>query len=149
MLYLCDVNLLLALVFEEHVAHRVTVEWSDARENDSLILCRPTQVSLLRLLSNRAIMGEKACAQKQAWEVYDALIADPRFVFRGDEQTLESHFRKLTQQSIVAPKLWHDAYLAAYCLAHGWTMATLDSGFREFPGLAVELLVVHADAAED
>lgn len=38
------------------------------------------------------------------------------------------------------PRLWTDAYLAAYARAGGLTVVTFDRGFRQFPDLSCELL---------
>ena len=44
-----------------HVHHRIAAPWLD-QQTDDLLLCRVTQMSLLRLLSNPAIMGDDGAA---------------------------------------------------------------------------------------
>jgi predicted nucleic acid-binding protein len=37
----------------------------------------------------------------------------------------------------LSPRLWTDAYLAAFALAGGHRLVTFDQGFLRFPGLEV------------
>ena len=39
-----------------------------------------------------------------------------------------------------SPKLWMDAYLAAFALTGGYRMVTTDTAFRQFQGLDVLVL---------
>ena len=39
-----------------------------------------------------------------------------------------------------SPKLWMDAYLAAFALAGGCRMVTTDAAFKQFAGLDLELI---------
>lgn len=47
---LLDVGVWLAAVWAGHRRHRVVADWFD-RQDRSLVLCRTTQMSLLRLLT--------------------------------------------------------------------------------------------------
>ena len=76
----------------------------------------------------------------QAWSVYDRILADERFVFRSEPANLEPLMRRLTQANTPSPKLWQDAFLAAFALASGLHLATFDRGFQQFPDLQLILL---------
>jgi hypothetical protein len=39
-----------------------------------------------------------------------------------------------------SPKLWMDAYLAAFARAAGYTLVTTDAAFRQFEGVDILLL---------
>jgi predicted nucleic acid-binding protein len=39
-----------------------------------------------------------------------------------------------------SPKLWMDAYLAAFALAGGYQLVTLDKAFKQFKGLNLRVL---------
>ncbi len=39
-----------------------------------------------------------------------------------------------------SPKIWMDAYLAAFALAGGYQMVTTDAAFKQFRGLDLLLL---------
>jgi predicted nucleic acid-binding protein len=39
-----------------------------------------------------------------------------------------------------APKLWSDAYLAAFAIAGGYQLVTFDRGFKQYANLTATLL---------
>ncbi len=137
---LCDTNLLLALCYDRHSHHSAALAWLGAQGERSAVLCRTTQLSLLRLLCHATVMAEDVCTLAQAWAVYDRVLADERFVFRPEPTHLEPALRRLTQANTPSPKLWQDAFLAAFALASGLHLATFDRGFQQFAGLQLILL---------
>lgn len=137
---LCDTNVLLACCYDRHVHHRPALAWLDGQAARAVVLCRVTQTSLLRLLSTSAVMGADVCTLAGAWSVYDALLNDERFRFLDEPKTLEGELRRFTSAPIVAPKLWTDAYLAAFALSSGLHLVTFDGGFRQFAALQLVLL---------
>ena len=132
---LCDTNFLLALCYGRHSHHSAALAWLDTQGQRSAVLCRMTQLSLLRLLCNTTVMAEDVCTTSQAWTIYDQILADDRFVFASEPGNLEPALRRLTQANPASPRLWQDAYLAAYALASGLHLVTFDRGFRQFAGL--------------
>jgi toxin-antitoxin system PIN domain toxin len=137
---LADVNFLLALCYEGHVHHPQALSWLGQQDDLAVVLCRNTQLGLLRLLSNAAVMGADVCTQERAWEVYDALAGDPHFDFWAETEGLEAILRGYTIAGQVSPKLWQDAYLAAFARAGKLRLVTFDQGFRKFEGLLLTLL---------
>jgi uncharacterized protein len=137
---LCDVNVLLALCYAGHVHHPQALGWLESQEDLGVVLCRQTQLGLLRLLCTPAVMGADVCTLKQAWDVYDAVANDARFDFSLEPDSLEPFLRGYTSAGQVSPKLWQDAYLAAFARAWHLRLATFDQGFRKFDGLQLILL---------
>lgn len=137
---LCDANLLLALCYDRHSHHQRALVWLEEQETRNIILCRATQQTLLRLFCNTAVMGADVCTLAQAWTIYDSIVADDRFEFYAEPEQLEVVWRKLTQADKVSPKLWQDAYLAAFAIAARLQLATFDCGFQQFSGLTLKLL---------
>lgn len=142
---LCDSNVWLALALSRHVHQPVAAGWLESvAEPGSICFCRATQQTFLRLLTNAAVLapyGNPPLANRQAWDVYEALLADDRIVMRAEEPTeLESLWKEFTVRDPASPKLWMDAYLAAFASAAGWRMVTTDAAFKQFPGL--DLLVL-------
>lgn len=60
-----------------YVHHPIAAEWF-GKETEDIVFCRVTQMGLLRLLSNPAIMGDDAIDRSHAWRTYDQLWADER-----------------------------------------------------------------------
>ena len=139
---LCDVNLLLAFCYDRHVHHPLALAWLDAQDEKTVLLCRTTQVSLLRLLCTATIMGADLCTLVKAWEIYDAILRDDRFRFHAEPDAIEVALRRFTQTLQISPKLWQDAYLAAFAVTTGLQLASFDRGFRQFAGLELALLGV-------
>lgn len=137
---LLDVNVWLATVWRGHRHHDTARQWFQDQDDD-LALCRVTQMSLLRLLSNPSIMREDALSRAQAWDVVDALAADDRVVFAEEHDELELRWRALSARDDQSHKLWTDDYLAAFALAAGFSFATLDRAIADrYPALAVTLV---------
>ena len=137
---LCDVNVLLALVYARHAHHDQAVRWVDDKREQEIVLCRATQLALLRLLSNATVMQQDTCTHKNAWQIWDSILSDDRFVFVSEPDGIERYLRQYTQVDVPSPKLWQDAYLAAFCRSTALQIATFDRGFRRFPDLQFVLL---------
>ena len=138
---LCDVNVLLALVTDRHALHGLSVRWSESIPAAGAVVCRVAQMGLLRLLNNPAVMQEDVLDTASCWALWRRLLEDERFRFAPDEPPdLDAAFERFTIGRAFSPRLWTDAYLAAYAHAAQLTLVTLDHGFRSFPGLACDIL---------
>ena len=141
----CDSNVWLALALSEHLHHEAAREWLDAVETPASVgFCRATQQTFLRLLTNASVLrpyGNPPLTNRQAWKAYEALLADDRIVLLAEEPAgLEIRWKQFAVRDSASPKLWMDAYLAGFVLAGGYQMVTTDAGFKQFRGLALELL---------
>jgi len=144
-LNLCDSNVWLALALSGHAHHELARDWLDTVDEPATVLfCRSTQQSFLRLLTNSAVLapyGNPPLTNREAWQAYEALLADYRIVLRAEEPAgLESRWKELARRDDASPKLWMDAYLAAFALAAGCRMVTTDAAYRQFAGLDLLLL---------
>ena len=143
--HLCDVNIWLALAVSGHVHHHTARTWLDGLEDAaSVLFCRTTQHSFLRLLTSAAVFapyGDAPLSNQAAWVKYDALIADDRIALRaGEPDGLDQLWRQFSARQTASHKLWTDAYLAAFALAGGYRLVTTDVAFRQFRGLDLLLL---------
>jgi toxin-antitoxin system PIN domain toxin len=141
---LADSNVWLALALSKHVFHGVARSWLASRKPAApALFCRSTQQSFLRLLTTRAVLapyGIPPLSNKAAWSVYEGLRADERIAWSQEPRGLESQWKKLAANAKASPKLWMDAYLAAFALAGGYQLVTTDKAFKQFKGL--DLLVL-------
>jgi len=136
MLVLPDINVLLALVYGGHVHHAIAVAWLDQAQGDGdLILCRVSQLGLLRLLNNPTVIGMDVQSGPEVWGTWDALLADRRFRFAEEPEGFGAQFRLLSTAFAHQPKRWQDACLAAFAIAANAELASFDTAFRSFPGL--------------
>ncbi len=137
---LADVNVLLALMVRHHEHHKRARKWFEGLEAGEAGLCRFVQLALIRLLGNRAVMGEYALPASRAWLLIEELLEDERLDFIDEPREFEAIFPALLKHPVPTGKLVGDAYLAAFAVAIHCRLATLDRGFRQFSGLEIELL---------
>src|SRR5580692_10631703 len=99
-----------------------------------LIFSRYTQIGLLRLLTNRAAMGEQTLTLRQAWGAYDRWLKDPRVEFYPEPRGLDAAFRKATAPFTAAPETkWvGDCYLLAYSQESEASLVTFDAALVQF-----------------
>lgn len=122
-----DVNVWFALSHEVHPHHRAAREWTASLSDDSVVyFCRFTQLGLLRLLTNQSAMGRDVLSQLQAWEAFDALVANPGNRMIEEPVGLDSQFRRQTSSREFATKQWADGYLAAFSEVAGIQLITFD-----------------------
>ena len=133
---LCDVNLLLALITDRHSHHSAALHWLEGRNAGEAKICRVVQLGVLRLLNNPAVMKEEALDTDACWAIWSRLLSDDRFRFLATEPPgLDAVFAEFTCGEAYTPRLWTDAYLAAYALASNRLLVTFDKDFGRFPGL--------------
>ena len=137
---LVDVGVWLAATWGRHARHHIARQWFD-EQSDDLILCRVTQMSLLRLISNPAIMGEDVVTRSEAWRIIDQLWSDNRVLWAEEPDHLDAVFRAISAQNNNSHKVWTDDYLAAFAQAGGASLATLDTKLKgRYPSVQVDQL---------
>jgi len=140
---LCDVNVLLALVTDRHALHGHAMRWLENMGVGEAVLCRVAQMGLLRLLNNPVVMQEDVLDAAACWSLWHRLLEDERFRFAAEEPSgFDNAFERFTSGRAFSPRVWTDAYLAAFAHAGRLTLVTLDHGFRSFQGLACDVLDV-------
>jgi uncharacterized protein len=140
---LVDSNVWLALAIFNHEFHAAAQGWLTGRTPREAVFCRATQQSFLRLLTTSAVLAPYVIpplSNKAAWSVYEDFLADERIAQVEEPRGLERHWKKLAGGPKASPKLWMDAYLAAFALAGGYQLVTMDKAFKQFKGLNLLVL---------
>jgi len=128
-LFFPDVNVWLALSVAEHQHSENAWQWLKSLPPDTqLSLARYTQLGILRLLTNAAVMGERPLSLQKAWSVYDRWLEDPRVEFYPESRDADAHFRKLMEPfgTKSASKWVGDCWLLACAIGLGATLVTFD-----------------------
>lgn len=86
-------------------------------------------------------MRSDVLSSRDAWHVYRTMLGDERVLFAPEPFALEQEWQKLTMQNQPTPKIWTDAYLAAFARSAGMQLVTLD---RAVLSLASEALLLSA-----
>jgi predicted nucleic acid-binding protein len=114
MKYIVDVNVLLPLLVGEHAAQAVAWRWWKQQDDDSVGLCLPVRLGVLRLLTNPLVMKKLAVTPREALSAWDVLQQDPRCFCQDDRSAdHELLFRQYVTGSAISPNIWTDAWLAA------------------------------------
>jgi toxin-antitoxin system PIN domain toxin len=142
---LCDSNIWLALALFDHTHHDVARRWLETVTKPGAVLfCRATQQAFLRLLTTAAVLapyGIPPLSNQQAWNAYEAFLADDRIILQSREPAgLERRWQQFAARDTASPKLWMDAYLAAFAETGGYQLVTTDAAFKQFAGLDLVLL---------
>ena len=140
---LADSNIWLALAISKHEFHAAAQGWLAGRAPREALFCRATQQSFLRLLTTSAVLapyGIPPLGNKAAWTIYEDFLADERIAWVEEPPGIERYWKKLAGGSMASPKLWMDAYLAAFALAGAYQLATTDKAFKQFKGLNLLIL---------
>ncbi len=138
--FLPDVNVWLALASSRHIHSQVCSEWLNSLGSETVVFCRVSQMGLLRLLTNESAMGKDVLSSREAWHVYTAIVQDQRVSLLAEPFNLEPEWRKLMSQDKPVPKVWTDAYLAAFAISGGMQLVTLDRAVLSLTNQALLLI---------
>ncbi|HUG69654.1 MAG TPA: TA system VapC family ribonuclease toxin [Pirellulaceae bacterium] len=139
-MYLLDVNVWLALAFDRHRHHEAASHWFSIAPEDSCLFCRLTQISFLRLATTPQVMAEDVLTLNAAWLAYDALRNDTRVAYADEPNGLQPVWRGYSQHRTFSPKVWNDAYLAAFASAADFELVTFDRGLQSYKQLRCTVL---------
>ena len=143
---LFDTNVWIAAVFPTHPFHPLAQQaLQQATSAEPAVFCRATQQSFLRLASTPTLLkayGADGMTNRDALVALDALQALPQVCTREESPGVFALWRGLAVAETASPKVWMDAYLAAFAVSGGLRLMTLDGDFRRFVpnGLGLNLL---------
>ena len=94
-------------------------------------------LGLLRLSTNKVVMGGTPYTTSQAWQSYQAVVDLPEICFIAEPPGIEVAMQKLTHSPKSGTPDWTDAYLAAFASLAGLRMVSFDKGFKQYSGLTL------------
>lgn len=140
---LLDTNVWVALTFTSHPRHSAAAAlFAEASSRAPACFCRATEQSFLRLSSTPAILaayGASGLTNADALRVFLAFTALPQVRTLSEPAKLTALWHKLAGIPTTSPKVWMDAYLAAFAISSDLTFVTLDQGFRAYEGASLRL----------
>ncbi|MES2997251.1 MAG: TA system VapC family ribonuclease toxin [Verrucomicrobiota bacterium] len=143
MKHLCDSNVFLALAVGQHAHHRSAAIWfAELAEADSAVFCRATRISFCRLLTQKIAPGFVPLTNLEAWTLLDRLMEDDASGFELEPAGLEPVWRQFSEIQTASPKVWMDAYLAAFAITGGLRLVTFDKDFQKFRDQGLDLLML-------
>ena len=124
MIYLLDVNVLIALIDPMHVQHEAAHEWFDSTGRAGWATCPLTENGVLRILGHARYPNSPGTPAAVA-PLLNGLCALPGHTFWADR------ISALDEDAVDSARLLDsgqvtDSYLLALARAHGGKLATLD-----------------------
>jgi toxin-antitoxin system PIN domain toxin len=144
---LFDTNVWVALTFSSHPHHELARGAFDrASKRAPACFCRATQQSFLRLAVTPALLklyGAEGFTNLDALDLLNSLNRHPKVGFLEEPAEGETLWHQLAGLPSASPKVWMDAYLAAFAIGHQLELLTLDDDFKRYvkAGLKLRLLV--------
>jgi len=136
MKHLCDANFWIALARATHVHHPDARTWLDTlNDGDTLVFCRATQQSFLRLLTTNLLTRQPRLTNREALATYREIRRDSRTEWMDEPAGLEEVWLAYADGPTASPQTWMDAYLAAFAQLSRARLVTFDQGFKVYKGL--------------
>lgn len=123
---LLDVNVLLALSWDQHVHHRAAHERFAGL--DSWFTCSITETGLLRLLLTPSVVGRRVSGSEALGQL-EAIRQVPRWGFLPDNASLAAP--GLDTRVLMGRRQVTDLHLVGLAASHGTRLATFDAGLRD------------------
>ena len=146
---LFDTSVWLAAVFTTHPFHQSTRKCLQlATTAEPAVFCRSTQQSFLRLVSTPTLLktyGATGLTNRDALVALGALMGLPQVCERAEPPGTPALWHRMASLNTASPKVWMDAYLAAFAIGGGLRMVSLDQDFKNFAAHGLVLnLISHA-----
>ncbi len=147
---LFDSNVWLALTFANH-SHHVNAKAALGHHTTErpAVFCRATEQSYLRLVTTPKLIAyyrADGMTNSRAVKNLSDFLSQPRIISHTDEPTgMRDLWLKIAAYDTPSPKVWMDAYLAAFAISANLSFTTLDSDFTAFVkhGLDLNLITDH------
>ena len=146
--YLFDTSTWLAATFERHPSHSIARRaLQQTTPTQPAVFCRATHISFLRLLSTAVLAktyGVPPLTNRDALAVLNALQALPQVALRDEAPGVFTLWCQMAGADTASPKVWMDAYLAAFAIAGGLQLVSLDRDFKNFVPQGLDLVLLSA-----
>jgi toxin-antitoxin system PIN domain toxin len=147
--YFVDTNVWIAYYFRGHPHHSLASDFMRGRSADNpATLARAVEHSFLRLLTTAALCrcyDSPVIGNIEAVEILGKWHALPHIrCIDSEPPGTRALWLELAAIPSAAPKVWMDAYLAAFAIRAGLPFATLDADFRRFETADLDLRLLTA-----
>lgn len=143
---LFDSNVWVALTFANHPHHSESkaalVHHTPERP---AVFCRATEQSYLRLITTPKLIAHyraDGMTNSRAVKNLNDFLSQPRNVFLDEPTGTRELWLKFAARDTPSPKVWMDAYLAAFAISSNLTFTTLDSDFTTFVEHGLDLNLI-------
>lgn len=128
--YLADVNLLIALLDEDHVHHKMVMRWFDTSARDEFGLCTFTEAAFLRVMTNPRAGSHSL---EEALEALASLNKHAGYRFWSMAEGWASLVEPFCER-VFGHQQITDAYLLGMAAKEGGVLVTMDKAIRYMAG---------------
>jgi uncharacterized protein len=145
---LFDSSVWVAATFTSHPHHAASMDvLRVAKPSRPVLFCRATEQSFLRLITTGRLVtyyGATGMTNRHALAALSGLKTRPGITWADEPPGTVALWHRLADRATASPKVWMDAYLAAFAIAGGFRFVTLDADFKtyEAQGLPLALLTL-------
>lgn len=145
--YLFDANVWVAVTFPTHPFHSPALAaLQAATAAEAAIFCRATQISFLRLATTPQLLKHYAAEKltnRDALTGLQMLLSRPTVQEMDEPPGTTALWHQLAARDTASPKVWMDAYLAAFAITGGLRLVSLDSDFKIYHAQGLQLMLLH------
>ncbi len=145
---LIDTNVWIAAVFPPHPRHGKAREvLKESTASRPAFFCRATEQSFLRIASTPVVLkayGAAAMTNRDALAALKAMLTLPQVRELDEPPGTIDLWHRLAARDTASPKVWMDAYLAAFAMSGELSLATLDRDFLGYESEGLELQFLDA-----
>jgi uncharacterized protein len=124
MMYLLDVNVLIALMDPSHIRNKAALSWFSTVGKHAWATCPMTENAVLRIVGHPSYPNWFGNPPIVA-ELFTQFLSLPGHTFWPDDISLMDH-KKVDMGHLATAGQVTDSYLLALAIAHGGQLATLD-----------------------
>jgi uncharacterized protein len=133
---LLDINVWLALAHTAHDHHKLALAYWQAEQAKGTLLwfCRVSMLGMVRLLSQKSVMGASVLSLEEAQAAYLNFLNTPsiRWLPETTDIARRTDAAMLNLSSDAPSRLSTDVYLAATSETTGLRLVTFDADFKRF-----------------
>lgn len=122
--YLLDVNVLIAMIWPEHIHHDVVRRWLGGHRAEKWASCPVTQAGFVRV-SAQPVLGGVAQGVQYGLRALEKNCAEPRHVFWAQDSSLVEMLPEIRER-LVGHQQLTDAILLDLAIRKGGRLVTLD-----------------------
>ncbi|TLD68367.1 hypothetical protein FEM03_22960 [Phragmitibacter flavus] len=143
MKHLCDLNVFIAGALATHTQHAsAKIFFDHLSEGDSVEFCRATQIGFLRLLTQKIAPDYTPLSNRGSREALAQWLVLPYVHIAPEPIGIEALWLQLSDRETPSPKVWMDAWLAAFAICSRMRLVTFDQGFERYRPNGLDLLIL-------
>ena len=105
-----------------------------------LAFCRISMQGFLRLVTQKAVMGEATHTAEEAWTIYAAHPSDGRTTFLHEPDKFDAQTRQISTHAAFKARDWTDVWFASFAITAGCRLVSFDGGFRQYESEGLNFL---------